>query len=38
MDREYSEDNLKEQTSIDLFFHELGWMSQFHIIKPVNNV
>ena len=22
---EYSEDNLIEQTAIDLFFHQLGW-------------
>jgi type I restriction enzyme, R subunit len=22
---EYSEDNLVEQTAIDLFFHQLGW-------------
>jgi hypothetical protein len=25
MTREYSEDNLIEQTGIDLFFHQLGW-------------
>ena len=25
MSYEYSEDNLIEQTAIDLFFHQLGW-------------